>query len=256
MQVKEQLIRLRDMLIGPPAPPAPPVKLRDAAQMIKELQGLSELAWGSYAFSREPLKNKIPIQRRIELIEKANECGRQYADRIISRYGTHEPLALAKAMGLEVQYPERPTGVVRVTFAEYKPPKNIFLYTDAVDKARASMQEDGVAELFGESFRITDLLLAHELFHHVEEQYAKEIFTRTEKVELWTLKPFHNRSTIICLGEIAAMAFAKRLLALSFSPYVMDVFLIYGYNKEAACRLYEEMIEIAQNSNQIEGASD
>ena len=63
-------------------------------------------------------------------------------------------------------------------------------------------------------------------------------------MELWR-KPFSNRSRILALSEMAAMAFAKEMTGIRWSPYVLDVLLIYGYNKEAACALYEEILEAA-----------
>ena len=92
---------------------------------------------------------------------------------------------------------------------------------------------------------IAKLLIGHELFHYVEEQYKKEIWTRTYKIELWAPKFLHNRSTVGILGEIAAMAFTQELNRLPYSPYVMDAFLVYGYSPEAASGLYEEMMERA-----------
>ena len=90
---------------------------------------------------------------------------------------------------------------------------------------------------------LTNTLLAHELFHAVEERHVKEIYTRTERVELWR-KPFSNKSTISCLSEIAAMAFAGKLLDLKVSPYMLDVLLVYSYDKNAAWGLYDEIMNI------------
>ena len=44
---------------------------------------------------------------------------------------------------------------------------------------------------------------------------------------------------------MAAMAFVKELLDLPYSPYVLDVLLVYSYNKKAASALYEEILEAA-----------
>lgn len=68
----------------------------------------------------------------------------------------------------------------------------------------------------------------------------EKIFTRTEKVELWR-KPFSNRSAIACLSEIAAMAFAAELMELEASPYMLDVLLVYSYDRNAAWGLYDEI---------------
>jgi len=41
------------------------------------------------------------------------------------------------------------------------------------------------------------------------------------------------------------MSFAREITGLSYSPYILDVFLVYGYNPEEASGLYEEMMEYA-----------
>ena len=79
----------------------------------------------------------------------------------------------------------------------------------------------------------------------MEERYPKEIYTRTEKIQLWR-KPFSNLSSIACLSEIAAMAFAARLLDLTVSPYLLDVLLVYPYDQAAARGLYEEICSLAE----------
>lgn len=61
------------------------------------------------------------------------------------------------------------------------------------------------------------VLLAHELFHLVEERHKKEIYTHTEKIELWHVGLCVNRSNVIAFSEIAAMAFAAEIT--EFPPY-------------------------------------
>lgn len=41
------------------------------------------------------------------------------------------------------------------------------------------------------------------------------------------------------------MAFAREITGIPYAPYVMDVFLVYGYSPEEASGLYEEMMEFA-----------
>jgi hypothetical protein len=115
---------------------------------------------------------------------------------------------------------------------------------DAVNKANKLLLDPQVLEVLTEELDICRLLLSHELFHFVEEKYKQEIFTQTEKVRLWSLGFLHNDSIVIALSEIAAMGFAKELMGLSYSPYLMDVFLVYGYSPQEASGLYEEMLEL------------
>lgn len=173
------------------------------------------------------------------------ECGREYACKIREKYGSGDPKVLAKAMGMDVSYPDFPEKTDRVLFAEYREPNTIRIYMDAVKKAKRFLAKPEILEVLTDRLNVSDLLLAHELFHHVEEVYRKEIYTQTEKIRLWSLGPLHNDSKIIALSEIAAMGFARELTGLPYAPYVMDLFLVYGYSPEEASGLYEEMMMYA-----------
>lgn len=181
---------------------------------------------------------KVYVTGKDAYTVKANACGREWAKRISEKYGTEDPKILAGKMGMKVKMPKVPTGGGVVLFAQYVQPDEITIFTDCVDKAAALEKQCGCPLLKKE--RLLEILLAHELFHAVEEQYAGEIFTRTEKIELWR-KPFSNRSVISCLSEIAAMAFARQLSGLSVSPYMLDVLLVYSYDKNTSYGLYDEI---------------
>ncbi len=225
-------------------PKQDPVQPRPIAQMMRDLKQVDELSWGRYAFSRDPLNRRIPVERREELIRRANECGREYAKRMAQEYGTQDPKELAAKMGMNVAHPDMPKDPGRVLFAEFKEPNRIFVYMDAVHKAGETMDRPGMRKAM-QDLDIERLLLAHELFHFVEEKYKKEIFTRTEKIDLPSIPMVKNRSTLMSLGELAAMEFARVLNHLPYSPYLMDVMLTYGYSQDSAIRLYEEIMRIA-----------
>lgn len=235
----EKRNRLWDALSGQGTPLTvteyPEVPLRE---MAKTLSGISMEAWGRYAFAREPLEGKFSPEQKRSYTEKANACGAEWAERMAKQYGTRNPQILAEKMGMKVELPSIPTGGGVVLFAQYVQPNEITIFTDCVDKAARLEQESDCPLL--QKDRLTEILLAHELFHAVEERHEAEIYTRTEKIELWR-KPFSNRSVIACLSEIAAMAFAAHLLDLQVSPYLLDVLLVYSYDKNTAFGLYKEI---------------
>ena len=79
------------------------------------------------------------------------------------------------------------------------------------------IRSEGMEELFAD-VDIFSVLLSHELFHVVEHKNAEyDFYTQTEKIELWR-KPFSNKSRIIALSEMAAMAFAGEIQGLPFYP--------------------------------------
>lgn len=214
------------------------------SKMIQKLEQVSEETWGKYAFVREPLEGKFTEEQKSEYIRKANACGRQWAEWVADQYKTRNPKVLAEKMGIKVKEPKMPTGGGVVLFAQYIQPDEITIFTDCVERASQLEQECRCLLLKPEN--LMNILLAHELFHAVEEQHQKEIYTRTEKVELWR-KPFSNQSCIVCLSEIAAMAFAEKLLKLEVSPYMLDVLLVYSYDKNVAISLYKEICTLCEN---------
>ena len=122
---------------------------------------------------------------------------------------------------------------------------------DSAGRAQELIRRERLEGLLGKQ-AVEDVLLAHELFHVTEYRKKDTIYTRTEKVELWR-KPFSNRSRMICLGEIGGMEFALRLTGIPYTPYVLDVLMMYGYDKEAATALYEEIAAFAGNGEGKEG---
>ena len=154
-------------------------------------------------------------------------------------------------MGLKVLTPQVPGGGGHVIFAQYQEPDSITIFMDGAERAQKLIREEKLEGLLGNR-AVEDVLLAHELFHVTEYRKKDFIFTQTEKVELWK-KPFSNRSRILCLGEIAGMEFARCLTGITFTPYVLDVLMMYGYDKEAATALYEEIAAFAGNGEGKEG---
>jgi len=128
-----------------------------------------------------------------------------------------------------------------VIFAQFEEPDRITVFLDSVHKGSALAAEANCDLL--EKKCLTDTILAHELFHVLEDRHADVMYTRTERVELWR-KPFSNKSRLVCLSEIAAMAFARQLLSLPCSPYVLDVLLVYAYDHAAAWNLYDEIVTL------------
>lgn len=150
---------------------------------------------------------------------------------------------IAKNMGIEVDYPERPNGGGHIIFAQFVNPNKITIFKDSVDKALELIEKENMKELFN-NVSIEEILLAHEIFHYIEEHNGQDMFTQNEKIRLWKIGSFKNDSNIVCLSEIAGMAFAKELLNLSYSPYVLDSFLVYLYYPKVGYDLYKEVVNL------------
>ena len=217
-------------------------KIPGIRKMLMDLIDVSDEVWGKYAFRREPLNGKFTDEERGILIKKSNDCGREEANKIKEKYCVAKVHECAEKLGLKVDYPDRPVGGGHILFAQFVEPNNISIFKDSLDKAEKLIEEEKLQDIFN-GISIEDILLAHEVFHFLEEGNY-DIFTKTEKIRLWKLGPLKNDSNIVALGEMAGMAFAKEFLKLKFSPYILDIFLVYIYNKEASYMLYEEVMNI------------
>lgn len=141
-------------------------------QMAEELSEISETVWGMYAFAREPLEGRFTREQKCHYIAKANVCGREWADKVAKGYGTNDPKLLAERMGMKVLKKKTPTGGGIVLFAQFVQPDEITIFTDCIAKAQRIYRACGCPLL--ESEKLTSVLLAHELFHAVEERHEKK----------------------------------------------------------------------------------
>ena len=194
---KEKWTRLLDAFSGKGAshsvPAVPDGLQKDPGEMAEELAKVPERVWGMYAFEREPLEGKFTKEQKYEYIKKANACGRAWAERVSEAYQTADPGLLAERMGMKVLQKKTPAGGGIVLFAQFVQPDEITIFTDCVTKAQKIYRESGCPLLAEETLR--SVLLAHELFHAVEERHAGEIYTRTESriVEASVFQPLIDR---------------------------------------------------------------
>lgn len=208
-------------------------------KMMMGLTAVDDMTWGMYAFSRDALRDKVSCARKKEMIEKSICCGYGAADKIMDQMGTSNPREIAGMLGLRVEYLDKGQIADRVLFALFTPPGLIQIMREPMDKAVKGGSLDG----FTTREQLEDLILGHEIFHYLEEE-DDGIYTRTEKIRLWKILGFENRSTIRALSEIAGMYFSKKLNGFPYSPFALDILLYYNYNSETALNMYREVAEI------------
>lgn len=211
------------------------------ARMICDLKTVSEEAWGMYAFSRDPLRDKISGEKKREMIKRSIACGREKARWAMERFRTREPDVMAEKLGLQVISRDKGQIADRLLFALFTPPNQVEIMEEPMKKAQALA--DCLEGIDVDTMR--RLILGHEIYHFLEEE-DPEIYTRREKIELWKFLGFRNRSTVRALSEIAGMYFSGALTQFCCSPFALDVILYYGYDVQAAEGLYREIMKFQQ----------
>ena len=148
-------------LLNQPEPPAAPDV--PPAEMAAYLRSLDDRQWGRYAFSREPLEGKFTPQQKDAYTAAANACGAEWADKLAAEHDTRDPLTLCGELGLKLKTPATPAGGGQVLFAQFVQPDEITIFTDCLDKAET------LGGLLPARAKLQSIILAHELFHSVEE---------------------------------------------------------------------------------------
>ena len=208
-------------------------------EKIDFLINISDEEWGQYAFSRDPLKGKVSEELRKDIIEKANECGKTEARKLKEKYKDVPIKKIIKKMDLEFIEKDSNGTESYIMFACYNSPNKITIFK----KNKILVEEFIKANKLNSKLEYIDvesMLLAHELFHHIEEN-NKDIYTKNEKVVLWKIGKYKYKSGVVCIGEIAAMAFAKELLSINYNPYIFDVLMLYPHDENKANELYKEI---------------
>ncbi len=208
-------------------------------EKIDFLVSINDEKWGQYAFSRDPLKGKVTEELKKEFIIKAIECGKNEALKVKEKYKEIPIKKIVKKMGLEIIEKDSNLTDSYIMFACYNSPNKITIFKKNKLLVEKFITDNKLSNKL-EYVDVESVLLAHELFHHIEEN-NKDIYTKNTKIVLWKIGSFKYKSGLVSIGEIAAMSFAKELLSLSYNPYVFDVLMLYPHDEKKAHELYKEI---------------
>ncbi len=179
---------------------------------------------------------KIPVDLRQPAIERAAAAGRQAALECRTRHGTADPVALVKHFGVRLVESDAPYvygKLVQTSTYVHRTP-TITLYTGAIEEMNRFLADQDLTGLLGIR-DVRPVYLAHELFHHLEESSLGRAAALV-RVVTFRLGPLILRSGIAQLSEIAADAFAQRLLDLPAAPRLLDYLTVWIHNEAAGLR--------------------
>jgi len=209
-------------------------------KIVTCLRDVSDITWGRYAFKSEMLKNKIQTEQTDEMILNAIVCGTGWAQQLRSITDAVSIDSLLKQLGLCLNENDLDmTAMPRQLFAQYIPDKQVEIMTQPINIYSRIYKPP-----LPEPDLIRSILIAHEMYHHIERLNKSDIYSQTEKICLWNLLGLKWYSTVRTIGEIAAMSFAKSLTNADFNPFMLDVILLYGYNEILAERIFHDIMYI------------
>jgi hypothetical protein len=210
-------------------------------EWVSDLLTLSDADWGAFSFSRDPLLGKIPPEQRLSHWQKAREGAQSLARSVQHEHTTRDPVVLARWLNVQVIYAQGESAEAFTMYAAYQEPDKITVYSRHAEAADRLIHEEQLG-LLPEAVHTAEVLIAHELYHYLE-QTTPDVYSAQKHLTLWRLGPLENRSRILCLEEVGAMAFAQELLGLISSPYILEVVMLYGQSPNRAGKLYQNMMK-------------
>lgn len=167
----------------------------------------------------DPLWRRVPAAHHACLADQALCLGAQQCDRVVQTCGTRDAAAIARILSVPVVEQIAPPahGSIAVLSAYTARPPQIVLFRNVIQTCRDHFLRTGTPG----ARRLKDICTAHELFHHLE-QGSGRLWRLQYRVTVLDAGVFKIRKSLGALSEVAAHAFAARLLGLGFLPCALD----------------------------------
>ena len=207
--------------------------------IVEDLLSVDDRTWAYYAYRKEPLRGKLSFD---EYYEKFVPGALDDAKRLAEEHRGKDVKDLAKELSLNVVMLPMQQGQVVYDFAIYNEPDTIQIYGDNAAESQIivdSLDDERV------KVDIVDMLLAHEIFHALQNRY-EDLFVNRKHIKLWKLFGYENISRLVSLEELAAMYFAKYFLGMGAVPYVYDVIMSMSRDPKKAKELYQDIMKLKE----------
>lgn len=201
-------------------------------------------ALGRLILAADPQIGRIALEQGDRLVDTALSDGESLACIALAQWG-RAPEIVGQQIGLPVIDSHEESGYgSTVVYAEYggRPPR-IVLYRAALAKLDRQLAQPGMSELLG-LIKARPVYLAHELYHHFDLTRAQPSIAQRNRAVLFQLGRFRWTSGVAALAEIAAGAFAQRLLGLRFHPKLLDLLPTYEANQASARRMAQALATV------------
>lgn len=181
----------------------------------KAITERNRLALAHLLLAGDRLFTRLPDDEKAVLLKEVMRIGDEAADWAKAEYGTDDPRKIAVKMGLKV-FGEEHRKLKRSEYRRER--KEIVISRKFHEKLLREVESRELSD------RLLKLVVAHELFHHLEAERLGDV-SRRFKFKLWQLGPLVIERRIKGLSDVAAQSFTQRLLGLELTPPVFDYLL-------------------------------
>jgi hypothetical protein len=183
----------------------------------------NRIALAYLELARDKVFQQLPEEEKNRLVKEVLAVGDEAASWVKAEYGTDDPRKIAVKMGLKV-FGEEKKNLSRSEYRHER--KEIVISRKFHEKLLREVRSKELSE------RLLKLVVAHELFHHIEAERIGQVFKRF-KFKVRQIGPFVIEKFIKGLSDVAAQAFTQTLLGLEVSPQVFDYLVLTSLLKAA-----------------------
>lgn len=203
-------------------------------------------ALGLAMLEADPQVRHLDGATRIAAVRDALADGAAAAGALRRRFPDLAPQAIACALDVPVEATDDDPAVGTLwRFAEYRQrPARILLYRNGIAPLDRAVAGPLAARLLGQATP-PDVFIAHELFHHVEAVRPDIPIAQRYRPTLFRIGGWHWRTGIATLSEIAAGAFAQRLLDLPCHPRALDLIALDAMSAVGTAARIADSIAVA-----------
>ncbi len=112
------------------------------------------------------------------------------------------------------------------------PPPRVIVFSKSLDAVEQMLETTGLRGRIG-TVIVREVVLAHELFHHLARTVGVPATVRPE-VEVLRLGPWGRRAVVRAAEEIAAAGFAAAWCGVDGAPELLDCLTLAGYGRFTA----------------------
>jgi hypothetical protein len=180
----------------------------------------NRLALAYLELAKDKVFQKLPEEEKNKLIKEVLAIGDEAASWVVAEYGTDDPRKIAVKMGLRI-FGEEKKSLNRSEYRREK--KEIAISRKFHEKLLREVQSKELSD------RLLKLVVAHELFHHLEAERIGEVYKRY-KFKTFQMGPLAIEKEVKGLSDVAAQAFTHTLLGLEVSPQVFDYLVLTSFS--------------------------
>jgi hypothetical protein len=180
----------------------------------------NRIALAYLELAKDKVFQKLPEEEKNKLVKEVLAIGDEAAGWVVTEYGTDDPRKIAVKMGVRI-FGEEKKSLNRSEYRREK--KEIAISRKFHEKLLREVQSKELSE------RLLKLVVAHELFHHLEAERIGEVYRRY-KFQVWKFGPLVKEKFIKGFSDVAAQAFTHTLLKLEVTPQVFDYLVLTSFS--------------------------